>query len=349
MELLKKSWAWLKWPVALGVVAWLYLRNRESLEQIAHTPKAWHYLFAALLLVGGSAVLTFFRWFLLVRAQQFEFPFRDALRLGFIGLISNYVAPGAVGGDIVKAILMARDQKSRRAAAIATVILDRILGMLALVMVGAIASLLPAVALDQPELRTVRLLMWVGTGAGLVGLVLMLTPAFTHARWIRKLESLPKIGKLLGELIHSVELYQSRPMAVVLALLISLVGHAGLISGFFLCALWMKQPWTPDLSTHFFFMPTAELFGAFVPVPAGMGALEGVVSQFYKDVRPESISAESAAAAGLIATLAFRVVSLGVAAIGGAYYLTARREIVDALHEAEVQNPTPLADASETP
>lgn len=345
MEFLKRSWGWLKWPVALGILAWLYLSNRESLAQVARGPKSWGYLAGALVLMGVAVVLTFFRWYLLVRAQQFPFRFRDALRLGFIGLVANYVAPGAVGGDIVKAFLMARDQSSRRTTAVATVILDRILGMLALVMVGAIVALFPSALLDHPQLRSVGWLMGAGTVAGLVGLLLMMTPAFTHSSWIRSLERVPKVGHMLTELIHGVELYQSRPAAVVQALLISLLGHGGLIGGFYLCALWMRQPWVPDLMSHFYFMPTAELFGAFVPVPAGMGALEGAVQWFYERLRPESVTAEDAAAAGFTAAIAFRLVQLAIAAIGGGYYITARREIASAMHDAEQAAP----DGAATP
>jgi len=346
LEFLKRSWGWLKWPAALGVLAWLYYTNQTALREIAGAPKSWGYLCGALLLIGTACVLTFFRWYLLVRAQQFPFRFRDALRLGFIGLVANYVAPGAVGGDIVKAFLMARGQTSRRTAAVATVVLDRILGMLALVMVGAIVALFPSTTLDHPQLQSVGRFMWAGTAAGLVGLWLMLTPAITHAPWIRRLEKLPKVGHMLGELVHGVELYQSRPATVVLALLISLAGHGGLIAGFYLCALWMKQPWVPDLLTHFYFMPTAELFGAFVPVPAGMGALEGAVQWFYERLKPETVTAEAAAAAGFMAAIAFRLVQLVIAAAGGGYYITARGEIASAMHEAEEAQHEPVPEST---
>src|SRR5262245_20502086 len=110
MNRLGKIWTWVKWPLALGIIGLLYWLNREQLGKIAETPKDWRYLALAVLLIGGASLITFVRWYLLVVAQQFPFRLRDAIRLGFLGLLSNYVMPGSVGGDLVKAGLLCRDQ-----------------------------------------------------------------------------------------------------------------------------------------------------------------------------------------------------------------------------------------------
>lgn len=332
-----KIWAWLKWPVALGILAWLYWRNQAALAQVANAPKAWGFLLAAIGLIGGSTLITFLRWYLLVWGLDFPFRLRDALRLGFLGLLSNYVAPGSVGGDIVKAILLARDHPSRKTVAIATVLLDRILGLLALFMVGAVASLTPITVPNDQKLKLCTLLLWVGSIGGLAGVGLMLIPASTRWRWVNALPRLPVVGHMVGELILGVKLYQSRPIILLQALGLSIIGHAGLISGFYCCALWMRQPWIPDLATHFYFMPNAELFGVIIPAPGGVGPLEAAIQWFYALLRPEQVGKAQAEAAGLIAAIAFRVVTMGIAAIGGAYYFTARRELGDAMHEADAE------------
>jgi uncharacterized membrane protein YbhN (UPF0104 family) len=338
---LGRSWKWLKWPAALGILAWLYYQNRDALANIAGTPKNWNFAFLGFGLIGVSALVTFSRWYLLVRAQEFTFGLRDAVRYGFVGMVMNYVAPGAVGGDLFKALLLARDQTSRRTVAFATVLLDRILGMLALFLVGACTTLLPQQGPPNPELRTTTLLLLCGSLGGLTGLVLMLLPATTRWKWVNRLPQIPLVGKMIGELIHGIKLYQSKPAAVFGALGLSLIGHAGLITGFYFCALWMQQPWIPDLAGHFYFMPTAELFSALMPTPAGMGALEGAVSWFYIQLKPEAIPEAQAAAAGTMAGIAFRIVTMSIAAIGYGYYITSRREISAAIAEASHESPPP--------
>ena len=277
---------------------------------------------------------------LLVRAQEFTFRWRDAVRYGFVGMVMNYVAPGAVGGDLFKAVLLARDQTSRRTVAFATVLLDRILGMLALFLVGACTTLLPQQGPPNPKLRLTTLLLLCGSLGGLTGLVLMLLPATTRWKWVNRLPQIPFVGKMIGELIHGVKLYQSKPAAVFGALGLSLIGHTGLITGFYFCALWMQQPWIPDLAGHFYFMPTAELFSALFPTPGGIGALEEAVSWFYIQLKPEAIPEAQAAGAGAMAGIAFRIVTMSIAAIGYGYYITSRREISAAIAEAS-HEPSP--------
>jgi hypothetical protein len=329
-----RSWNWLKWPVAVGILAWMYFKNQAALERIAAAPKNWGFALLGFVLIGGSTLLTFGRWYLLVRAQEFPFRFRDAVRYGFIGLVSNYVLPGSVGGDLFKAVLLARDQTSRKAVAFATVLLDRILGLLALFMVGAVATLLPHDIPDNPKLELATALLWCGTLGGLFGLALMLFPATTRWGWVNRLPNLRFVGKIFGELLNGVKLYQSKPNVVLSAMGLSLLGHAGLISGFYFCALWMQQPWIPDLTSHFYFMPNAELFGVLIPTPGGLGALEEAISWFYVQLRPEMIPHAQAEGAGAMAAIAFRVVTVTVAAIGGGYFLTSRREISAAIEEA---------------
>src|SRR4029077_15359906 len=141
----------------------LYYTNEKALAQIAAAPKNWNYALLAFALIGGSTLITFGRWYLLVRAQQFPFRLRDAIRYGFVGLVTNYIAPGSAGGDLFKAVLLARNQTSRRYAAFATVILDRILGLLALFLVGVVATLLPHDFADSPEVKANTALLWIGS------------------------------------------------------------------------------------------------------------------------------------------------------------------------------------------
>lgn len=322
----KESWAWLKWPVALGVLACLYFQNREGLSHLADNPKHWGLLAAAFGLCGISCLLTFVRWYLLVWSQGFEFRVRDAVRLGFLGMILSYIAPGALGGDIFKAIFLARKQSSRRTVAVATVILDRILGVLALFMVGAVATLFYTHLEQTAELRLVAGLLWLGSIGGLLGLAMMLHPAPAKWGWVQRLIHLPYVGHGIGDLLHGVALYQTQRGTVGTAVVISLFAHSGLICGFY-CGALAFQPWAPDLGIHFYFMPIAELFSVLIPLPGGVGALEGAVQHFYESFAAGAVTAEAARAAGFIAAIAFRIVQVAVVAVGTGYYLTARKEI----------------------
>lgn len=339
----KRHWVWLKWPVALALLAFLFYQNRNELRGLSERHIVWPYFGIAFVLAFASLLLTFVRWYLLVWSQGFPFRLRDAMRLGFLGYLFNYVGPGAVGGDVIKAVWLAKEQQSRRMAAAATVVLDRILGLLALFLVGSAASLLPSEILQRREIEVVGsiALLWGGAVGGLLGLLVMLHPATPQSRWLNRLVHLRFVGGIIAEMLNSIVLYQTKRRVVLAAVVLSIFGHFGILSAFYFCALALHsgEP-IPDYASHLFFIPAAEVVGVIVPTPAGMGALEWAVQRFYVlanlaaglPTRPET-----AAANGLLTAIGYRAITIVIAAIGGVYYFTSRREIAEVLHETEQQ------------
>ncbi len=326
----RRHWVWAKWLIAAALLAFVIWKHREGVGRIAREPLHWPSLLAAFAVCGLSTVLTFARWFLLVWAQGFTFRFRDALRLGFIGYVFNFVGPGGVGGDLVKATMIAQEQPSRRATAVATVLLDRILGLLALFMIGACAAWPHWHEIrENSEFMGVVWLLAGGSFAGVIGLLLMLSPAVTrHGVW-QPFTRLPVVGKGIGELIEDVQLYQSHKRVLFAALGLSVIGHFGTISSFYFSACAVAgTTFVPDYAAHLFFIPAAEFIGVVAPVPGGVGALEWAVNRFY-------VHAGAADGTGILTCLAFRAVTLVVAAIGAGYYLTARRDIDSAFHSGD--------------
>lgn len=336
-EQLRQNWAWLKWPVALLLLAYLFSSNRQDLAELAAKPKNWFYLVVAFVLCGAAMLLTFYRWYLLVWAQDFPFKIRDAVRLGYIGYLFGYVAPGAAGGDLFKAAMIATEQTSRKGVAAATVLLDRILGVLALFMVGALATFFQDPRLLKNGIvQTCVVLLWAGTAGGVVGLVVMLHPAFPRSRLLRRLVRLPKVGNLLGGLINAVLLYQQRRVVLVLTVLISIVGHFGTLSSFYFCALAINAGnAAPGYWTQLLLIPMAELFAFIVPVPGGVGALEAAIGYYYvvasQALGNAGVTIDQAKAAGIGAALANRLATVVIVAVGAGYYMTARGEINRAL------------------
>lgn len=324
----KRNWAWLRWVLAIGVLAFLFRQHWDGVKRLE-----WSEIHFGLLLLGlvcclAAQVLTYVRWYLLVWAQDIPFTLRDALRLGFIGYLFNYVAPGAVGGDLIKASMIAKEQTGRRLIAVATVFLDRVIGMMGLMILGAIAMFWPTEVVGHKEFQYVIGIFQLGSLVSLMGFVVVLLPGIARMKWLNRVTSLPKIGRLLGEAINSVRLYQTRWRVLVLSLGMSLISHAGLILSIYLCALSLHGPdEIPSWTTHLQIVPPAELVGVLVPLPGGTGALEEAVAHFY-------VIAQASFDHGFLAAIAYRFVTILIALLGGVWYLTSRREIDVAIHEA---------------
>lgn len=136
----------LKYGVGLALLAFVVYRYWEpdkhggiGLKAALSRPIRWELFLFAAVCCGASAAVTFVRWFLLVRAQDLPFTLRNAFRLGLVGYYFNTFLPGAVGGDLVKAAFIAREQK-RRTVAISTVLMDRAIGLLGLIAIAAIVG-----------------------------------------------------------------------------------------------------------------------------------------------------------------------------------------------------------------
>src|SRR5262249_13871104 len=154
-----------------------------------------------------------FRWYFLVRAQDLPFTLPDALRLGFIGFFFNTFMPGSVGGDVIKAAFVAREQ-SRRTVAVATVIMDRAIALWALVW---FVALLGSVFwfggfLEGSGQEPSKLIIHTAAGIVVVSFVLWmllgLLPDHRAERFAGRLAGLPRVGHAAAEFWRAVWMYR---------------------------------------------------------------------------------------------------------------------------------------------
>ncbi|HYF00603.1 MAG TPA: lysylphosphatidylglycerol synthase transmembrane domain-containing protein [Planctomycetota bacterium] len=76
------------------------------------------------------------RWWLLLRGQGLRLPYARIFGVTWAGIFFNQLLPGGVGGDVTKAVLASAGE-DRKAAVVATVLLDRIIGLVVMVFLGA--------------------------------------------------------------------------------------------------------------------------------------------------------------------------------------------------------------------
>lgn len=303
--------------------------HREDFARLQTRSIDHNWLALAFVLCLVATLLTFVRWHLLVRAQGFEFSMRDAMRIGFLGYLFNYIAPGAVGGDFVKGVFLVREQSSRRLVALGTVVVDRLVGLLALLIAGAIVSFVSTPMSELPPMRAYLSTYRIISVGGIAGLGLLMMPAFVRSGFLQKMTRIPKIGRILGELVNALLLYSHHWRVIVVVLVMSLVGHFLMLGTFYCCAVGIHDAADiPGFWEHQQFIPAAELAGVFFPLPAGMGALEGAIGYFYK-------MAGNSSGDGVLTGVAYRVISLLIAGVGAVFYASLRNEINSALAAAE--------------
>lgn len=115
------------------------------------------FTFLLLLLVYFIGVI---RWNILLRAQNINVSFLTALNF-FIGFFFNSALIGSLGGDFVKMYCIAKKAKTERTKAIMTVVMDRIIGLTALVTLGSISCLsIINIILSDNRLFLLAILTW---------------------------------------------------------------------------------------------------------------------------------------------------------------------------------------------
>ena len=186
-------------------------------------------LFVANLVVFSfTTALGALRWRLLLRHAGVALSVRRAMQLALTAAFFNVVAPGNIGGDVVKSIYVARDVASeRRTSVFVIAFLDRLVALAGLVAVAAILTFARGRAVwADPQLA--------GPSSAVVALAIVTFTApilllLLIRRSGKRLEGWPqgttRIGKIFGQLVESARLVSAAPGALLMALGLAIATH----------------------------------------------------------------------------------------------------------------------------
>lgn len=251
-------------------------------------PTNWLPLVLAGVCAAIGLQLTIFRWWGLARALDIPLPPREALRLGLLGYFFNTLLPGAVGGDLVKVAAMVRSQE-RRTAAVASILFDRVIGLVGIVVLVVIVGGFfwvtgNPVLNEQPALvRILRSSCILAAVAVAVWMPIGWLPDEAASRIDQTLRRIPKAGGIGAELWRAVWTYRRQTRATLLALVLSLVNHVFGVLGFHFAAQVFAPASAdlPALSEHFLLVPVGLVVKAFFPSPGGAGGGELIYGTMY--------------------------------------------------------------------
>ena len=132
-----------KTGLSAGLMIWLFRRVPIAGigDTLRHARGEW--LVAAALLLGFSNVVGSYQWHRLLQGVGIRIPFWKTCAYYHVGLFFNNFLPANIGGDIAR-VMDASRHGPTRAAALSTVLLDRLIGTLALAGLALITTL-PAV------------------------------------------------------------------------------------------------------------------------------------------------------------------------------------------------------------
>lgn len=248
------------------------------------------------------------RWWRLLALAGCFATFFNTLRLTFIGLFFNLVVPGLTGGDLVKGVVVARENPGKRADAFVSVVVDRIIGLLSLVGLAAVVILIRG-----GELAVLRPGVLGCLAVGVGGALVYVSPQVRRlVRYETLLKKLPFSDKL-QQLDAAAVLYAKHPLQVAIAILLSLANHAFAILG----CVFLGHAFGAGLSLldYYVVVPVANILSALPLAPGGWGLGEAIYKYLF------NLAEEGSGTLGVAVSVTFRLAQLALGLVGGLFLL----------------------------
>ncbi len=134
--------------IAIILVAWLIKSGRLDLRQLMSISLSIFHLLGMLVLLMGILVQGL-RWWCLLKIQDIGLSFSKIFRLFWIGQFFSIVLPGLAGGELIRGYYVARETPGAQVASVSTVILDRVLGLYAILSLGVVSFLCTLITQSQ--------------------------------------------------------------------------------------------------------------------------------------------------------------------------------------------------------
>ena len=299
-----------KLVLSLGLMAFV-LRD-TSLAALWNTFRrvqpAW--IAAAMSMHGLVVAVGVWRWHLLLGAQHVRVPVRRLVESFWVALFFNNFLPSNIGGDVVRIADTSREAGSKTLAT-TVVFVDRVLGLFALLSVGALGALSArATGIDIPGTFWIE----VAAAAALALCVLLFFAPSVLDLALSPLRALghPWIVERLVTLQETLARFREQPSALIGALAGALVVQGVVVAFYTLTARSLSIPL--PLVMAGVLVPIALVL-QLAPVSInGFGVREAVFSFFFVRF---GLSVEGAVAVSLLGTGLIMLFSLG----GGALFL----------------------------
>lgn len=271
----------LKFGIAIAVLVVIFLKMDmgQLKTTLQSTAGEWPWLLSGFLLCLPPVLLCMVRWKMILDAQEMHLGWRRVNSIFFIGLFFNSFMIGPTGGDLVKAYYTARETHHKKTEAVSTILIDRIIGLLALaLLVGVMILVRWDFFMGNP---VSRMYAWPALTACAImaggGIVAFSVHIFEVFPWIKRWNHVRIVGKVLDtveRVYNAFYVCRANPRLLLRLVLASLaVQTSFVVVGWCVGkALGIEVAFIDYLS----FSPLVGLIGGIPITPGGTGIREAV-------------------------------------------------------------------------
>jgi len=217
------TWNVLKIGVTLAIIVFLF--SRVDLAVMAQHLANANYLLLliALAMYFLAIAIGALKWQVLVRAQNLNDSFADLLIYSLVGLFFGNLLPSNVGGDVVRAYGLVRATGRAEAAAI-SVLVDRLMGLVAFLGAAVVMAALAAITLTRgSELEQIEMATVVAAALFIFAAALMFSRRVAQrVKWIFELALFKRFEPIAQRIYHALQVYRHSYRALVANLTLSI-------------------------------------------------------------------------------------------------------------------------------
>ena len=226
------------------------------------------FLIFAILIFPITYILTAARWHELLKALDIHIGLFKAFTLTMVGAFYNTFMPGSTGGDFFKAMYASR-QTPHRTRAVMSVVIDRVIGLIALIILGGIAA---STQWHVLQCRQIAIASGVIIAGVIVGLTVFYQPLLHRLFGLDWIISHLPMQKQVQNALQVMWMYRRRPMLVGAALLVTFPVHMAVICSAMFSGMAFGLPLAA--SYYWAIVPVIVLSGSLPISPQGAGVME---------------------------------------------------------------------------
>lgn len=225
----------IKVAIGAGLIFWLIRSGTLDFGSLSLFLERPSLLVANVGVFALSVILASLRWRLLLRLADIHISVGRAMQLTMTALFFNVALPGNIGGDVLKAIYVARGAgPGKLPGAFAIAFLDRVIALAGLIAVAFVLTMARGrVVWEDPQLRDLTLAVIVlAIGTFIAPVLLLLLVRRSGKRFDAWTESPSRIARILGKLVAALKLIAGAPKTLLAAIGLAIVIHLGGITLF---------------------------------------------------------------------------------------------------------------------
>lgn len=312
--------------LGIAIALFVYLlssvraRDPNTFESLWNARLNWGMLVASALCYCATLVMMWVRWSVNLRALGLRYRGIQIARAGLIAYALDFAAIGPAGSDVTKGLLLSRGRSTERARVLASVAVDRVVGLLCLLTFVSFGIVVTGLDRVAPPLR-----VWVGAIPWLAAFgIMMLVACLFSDRLLAIFQRVVPawIAQLIASLRGGLTAYRQSWRLLLAAVLLSFSMLAVQVLAFHLASVAMPGE-GPTYTQHVAIVPLA-MISSIVPLPGNaLGVLDYAMTTLSEKIGGQTHFAANA----LLTLMAIRVLEVFVSSAGLLLYLvTSKRE-----------------------